>query len=302
MDEFDHVIVNEDVAAAIEELATVLAAATGAAARMADVLLGVSGGIAAYKSVDVLRHPPAPRPRRARRHDPRGPALRGAGHVRRALGPPRGRRPVRRRGAARATTTWSSPGAPTCCWSRRRRPTRSPGWPPGLGDGLLGSVHLAFDGPVLIAPAMNTRMYLHPATVDNLALLVARGVQVIPPGSGLLADGETGVGRLADPVEIADAVEARLAGAGSLAGRRVLVSAGGTREPIDPVRYVGNRSSGRMGWAVAEAARRRGARGHRARLERRAAPPPGHPVRRGPDRGRPARARPARPSPPATSW
>ncbi len=83
--------------------------------------------------------------------------------------------------------------------------------------------------------------------------------EVDPAGSGLLADGDVGVGRLADPVDIADAVEARLAGAGTLAGRRVLVSAGGTREPIDPVRYVGNRSSGRMGWAVAEAARRRGA-------------------------------------------
>ncbi len=129
----------------------------------------------------------------------------------------------------------------------------------GLGDGLLGSVHLAFDGPVVIAPAMNTRMYLHAATADNLALLRARGVTVVDPGSGLLADGEVGVGRLAEPTAIADAVEALLVGAGTLAGRRVLVSAGGTREPIDPVRYVGNRSSGRMGWSVAEAARRRGA-------------------------------------------
>jgi phosphopantothenoylcysteine decarboxylase/phosphopantothenate--cysteine ligase len=106
---------------------------------------------------------------------------------------------------------------------------------------------------------MNTRMYLHPATAANLETLVARGVEVVAPGSGLLADGEVGVGRLADPVTIVDAIEARLSGTGSLAGRRVLVSAGGTREPIDPVRYVGNRSSGRMGWAVADAARRRGA-------------------------------------------
>jgi phosphopantothenoylcysteine decarboxylase / phosphopantothenate---cysteine ligase len=129
----------------------------------------------------------------------------------------------------------------------------------GLGDGLLASAYLAFDGPVLVAPAMNTRMWTHPATADNLARLVARGVQVVPPESGLLADGEVGAGRLAEPAEIAAAVEARLAGARTLVGRRVLVSAGGTREPIDPVRYVGNRSSGRMGWAVAEAARRRGA-------------------------------------------
>ena len=83
---------------------------------------------------------------------------------------------------------------------------------------------------------------------------------MVEPAAGLLADGDVGVGRLADPQTIADAVEARLAeSAGPLAGRRVLVSAGGTREPIDAVRYVGNRSSGRMGWAVAEAARRRGA-------------------------------------------
>jgi phosphopantothenoylcysteine decarboxylase / phosphopantothenate---cysteine ligase len=129
----------------------------------------------------------------------------------------------------------------------------------GLADGLLGSAYLAFDGPVVIAPAMNTRMWTHPATTRNLGLLAERGVQVVEPASGLLADGEVGMGRLAEPAEIAAAVEARLAGAGTLAGLRVLVSAGGTREPIDPVRYVGNRSSGRMGWAVAEAARRRGA-------------------------------------------
>jgi phosphopantothenoylcysteine decarboxylase/phosphopantothenate--cysteine ligase len=102
-------------------------------------------------------------------------------------------------------------------------------------------------------------MWLHRATAANLSLLRERGVQVVEPESGLLADGDVGVGRLAAPEAIADAVESRLAGARSLRGRRVLVSAGGTREPIDPVRYIGNRSSGRMGWAVAEAARRRGA-------------------------------------------
>jgi phosphopantothenoylcysteine decarboxylase/phosphopantothenate--cysteine ligase len=107
---------------------------------------------------------------------------------------------------------------------------------------------------------MNTRMYLHPATADNLALLRARGVQVIEPASGLLADGEVGVGRLADPAEIAEAVDARLRASGSLAGRRVVVSAGGTREPIDPVRFIGNRSTGRMGAAIAAAAIDRGAR------------------------------------------
>jgi len=129
----------------------------------------------------------------------------------------------------------------------------------GLADDLLAACHLAFEGPVLVAPAMNTRMYVHPATRENLARLVARGVEVIPPGTGLLADGEVGVGRLAEPAAIVEAVDARLAAAGSLAGRRVLVSAGGTREPIDAVRFVGNASSGRMGWALADAARRRGA-------------------------------------------
>ena len=224
---------------------------------MADVLLGVSGGIAAYKSVNVLRI------LQRRGHDVRVVMTRAA---RRFVGPAtfaalsghpvgldlfgaEGRPGYDHLELARGSDLLLVAPASANTVARMAA---------GLGDGLLGSVHLAFDGPVLIAPAMNTRMYLHPATVDNLALLVARGVQVIPPGSGLLADGESGVGRLADPAEIADAVDARLAGAGSLAGRRVLVSAGGTQEPIDPVRYLGNRSSGRMGWAVAEAARRRG--------------------------------------------
>jgi phosphopantothenoylcysteine decarboxylase / phosphopantothenate---cysteine ligase len=103
-------------------------------------------------------------------------------------------------------------------------------------------------------------MYLHPATGHNLGVLRARGVHMVEPGSGLLADGEVGVGRLAEPTAIADAIDEVLRGAGTLGGRRVLVSAGGTREPIDPVRYLGNRSSGKMGWAIADAARRRGAR------------------------------------------
>jgi phosphopantothenoylcysteine decarboxylase/phosphopantothenate--cysteine ligase len=130
----------------------------------------------------------------------------------------------------------------------------------GLGDGILGTTYLAFQGPVLVAPAMNTRMWDHPATVHNLAVLRSRGVGVVEPGSGLLADGEIGMGRLAEPERIADAVDAALGAVrGDLAGRRVLVTAGGTREPMDAVRYLGNRSSGKMGWAVAAAARRRGA-------------------------------------------
>jgi phosphopantothenoylcysteine decarboxylase/phosphopantothenate--cysteine ligase len=130
----------------------------------------------------------------------------------------------------------------------------------GLADDILTSCFLAFTGPVLVAPAMNTRMWDHPATRANIATLAARGVVIVPPGEGLLADGDVGAGRLADVHDIVAQVTANLPGAGGVwAGRRVLVTAGGTREPIDAVRYVGNRSSGKMGMAVATAARARGA-------------------------------------------
>lgn len=225
---------------------------------MAEVLLGVSGGIAAYKSIDVMRI------LQRRGHGVTVVMTRSA---QRFVGPATfsalSGRPVgvdlfgaeERPGyghldLARAHDVMLVAPASANTLAKLAA---------GLADGLLGSVHLAFDKPVIVAPAMNTRMWLHPATAANLETLTARGVQVVPPASGLLADGDSGVGRLADPVGIADAVEARLAGAGTLAGRRVLVSAGGTQEPIDPVRFVGNRSSGRMGWAVAAAARRRGA-------------------------------------------
>jgi phosphopantothenoylcysteine decarboxylase/phosphopantothenate--cysteine ligase len=107
---------------------------------------------------------------------------------------------------------------------------------------------------------MNARMWEHPATQANVDLLVARGVELVGPAAGELAEGEIGVGRMAEPEEIAARVEAILgAGGGALRGRRVVVSAGGTREPLDAVRYLGNRSSGRMGVALAREARRRGA-------------------------------------------
>lgn len=225
---------------------------------MAEVLLAVSGGIAAYKAVDVLR------------------GLQRAGHgvtvvmtasAQRFVGPATFAALSGRAVGTRLFGSAERPGydhlelarnadlmlvAPASANTIARMAA-------GMADGLLGSVHLAFAGPVLIAPAMNTRMYLHPATADNLRTLVARGVEIVPPGEGLLADGEVGVGRLAEPERIVAAVTARLAHGDALRGRRVLVSAGGTREPIDSVRYVGNRSSGRMGWAVAEAARARGA-------------------------------------------
>jgi phosphopantothenoylcysteine decarboxylase/phosphopantothenate--cysteine ligase len=130
----------------------------------------------------------------------------------------------------------------------------------GLADNLLTSSALASGAPLVIAPAMNNRMYEHPATQRNLELLAERGARIVAPGMGsLAARGEWGVGRLAEPAEILEALEATLAVGGPLDGLRVLVSAGGTREPIDSVRYVGNRSSGRMGLAVAQEAARRGA-------------------------------------------
>lgn len=130
----------------------------------------------------------------------------------------------------------------------------------GLADDVLAEAALAHTGPVLVAPAMNVRMWAHPATQANAAILRERGVEIVGPVEGELAEGEIGVGRMAEPEEIAARVEELLTPrSGELAGRRVLVSAGGTREPLDSVRYLGNRSSGRMGVALAEEARRRGA-------------------------------------------
>ena len=128
----------------------------------------------------------------------------------------------------------------------------------GIADNVLTEAALAHRGPMLIAPAMNPRMWSHAATRANAEVLLARGVELVGPDEGEMAEGEWGVGRLAEPHEIAARIEQLLA-PGSLAGRRVIVTAGGTREPIDTVRFVGNRSSGRMGVALAEEARRRGA-------------------------------------------
>jgi phosphopantothenoylcysteine decarboxylase/phosphopantothenate--cysteine ligase len=128
----------------------------------------------------------------------------------------------------------------------------------GLADNVLTEAALAHRGPVLVAPAMNPRMWAAPATRANVAALVARGVELVGPDEGEMAEGEWGVGRMAEPDEIAARVEQLLAPP-SLAGKRVLVTAGGTREPLDSVRFLGNRSSGRMGVALAEEARRRGA-------------------------------------------
>lgn len=128
----------------------------------------------------------------------------------------------------------------------------------GLADNVLTEAALAHDGPVLVAPAMNRRMWAHAATQANVLTLAERGVELIGPEEGELAEGEEGVGRMSEPADIFARIVQLLAPP-ALAGRRVLVSAGGTREALDPVRFLGNRSSGRMGIAVAEEARRRGA-------------------------------------------
>jgi phosphopantothenoylcysteine decarboxylase/phosphopantothenate--cysteine ligase len=150
----------------------------------------------------------------------------------------------------------------------------------GLADDFLSTMFLATPATVIVAPAMNVNMWEHPATKANVETLRARGVKVIEPGSGYLACGMVGGGRLAEPAAIVAVVAETVAGGAAsdylslaektvasspsrepdFAGETVLVTAGGTREPIDPVRFIGNRSSGRMGYAVAEAARRRGAR------------------------------------------
>ncbi len=232
---------------------------------MARVLLGVSGGIAAYKAIDSLRA------LQRAGHDVHVVMTRGATHF---VGAPTfaalsgnhvgselfgdvGRPDYRHLDLARGTDVMVVAPATANTIARMAA---------GLGDDLLTSTYLAYDGPVMVAPAMNTRMWEHPATVANIATLAGRGVHVIPPGDGLLADGDIGAGRLAETEDIVAAVEAVLATGesgqpttGTLANQRVLITAGGTREPIDSVRFVGNRSSGRMGFAIADAAAERGA-------------------------------------------
>jgi phosphopantothenoylcysteine decarboxylase / phosphopantothenate---cysteine ligase len=129
----------------------------------------------------------------------------------------------------------------------------------GLADNVLTQAALAFRGPLVVAPAMNVRMWEHPATKENVARLLERGVEIIGPEVGDLAEGEHGPGRMTESEVIFARCREILGLGSSLAGKRVVVSAGGTREPIDLVRYVGNRSSGRMGVALAREAKRRGA-------------------------------------------
>ncbi|MVA75919.1 bifunctional phosphopantothenoylcysteine decarboxylase/phosphopantothenate--cysteine ligase CoaBC [Auraticoccus sp. F435] len=245
---------------------------------MAEVVLGVSGGIAAYKACLLLR------------------LLREAGHgvtvvpTRNALHfvgldtwQALSGRPV-------STDVWTGSEevphvrlgraadlvvvAPATADLLSRAAT-------GRADDLLTNVLLTTTSPVLMAPAMHTEMWQHPATVDNVALLRRRGVVVMDPDSGRLTGADTGPGRLPEPEELHSQVEALLAAPGAaasaarrdLAGCRVVVSAGGTREALDPVRFLGNASSGRMGVAVARAAALRGAEVHLVAAHLEVAPP-----------------------------
>jgi phosphopantothenoylcysteine decarboxylase/phosphopantothenate--cysteine ligase len=242
---------------------------------MARILLGVSGGIAAYKALEIVR------------------LATGVGHAMRTIQTPASQRFVGAASFAALT------GAPVLSDEFERDPARGafpdqapPDHEPlshlelvrnadvfvvapatantiaklagGLADNLLTSAALAAPCPLLVAPAMNHHMWEHPATRANVATLRARGVTVLEPGAGRLASkGEQGAGRLPEPASVLAAVEALLAPAASeqrhLVGLRVLVTAGGTREPIDAVRYLGNRSSGRMGFALASEAATLGA-------------------------------------------
>lgn len=130
----------------------------------------------------------------------------------------------------------------------------------GHANDFLSTTYLAFTGPVVLAPAMNTNMWMHPATQENLAILRKRGHVIIEPEEGILACGMTGPGRLAEPDRIADIVASLGLKLHDLEGETVLVTAGPTQEPLDPVRYISNRSSGKMGYALAQAAAQRGAR------------------------------------------
>lgn len=222
------------------------------------ILLGVTGGIAAYKAAELLR---------LLKKDGADVTVVMTENAKRFVGPATFQalsgRPV-------ADDLWAwSPGLPIEHLSLAHAADLAIVAPAtantlakmaaGIADDLLGTLLLAVTAPVLVAPAMNTRMILHPATQANLATLAARGVHVVPAESGALAAEDAGYGRLAAVETIHARVRELLLTSRDLAGRRVLVTAGPTREPLDPVRFFSNRSSGRMGLAVAAAARSRGA-------------------------------------------
>jgi len=215
---------------------------------MSRVLLGVTGGIAAYKACELTRllvqagHEVIPL------------VTRGADRfVRRETFAALARRPAKDDLYPHLTHADLLVIAPLTANTMAKLAY-------GLADDVLTEAALAHRGSVLVAPAMNPRMWAHPATQANAATLRERGVELIGPDEGETAEGELGVGRMVEPAEIFARIQELLgAQEPSLAGKRVLVTAGGTREPIDAVRYVGNRSSGRMGVALAAEAQRRGA-------------------------------------------
>jgi len=215
---------------------------------VARIVLGITGGIAAYKACEIIR------------------LLVRAGHDVLPL-PTRGAERFVAADTFYALARTTAPAGPYPHLQRADLIIVAPltahtmaRLAHGLADDTLTEALLAHDGPTLVAPAMNTRMWEHPATRANHELLLSRGVEIVGPASGELAEGEVGPGRMAEPAEIVARAEALLRQSRSLQGKHVVVTAGGTREPIDAVRFVGNRSSGRMGVALAEEARRRGAR------------------------------------------
>ncbi|HEY6706420.1 MAG TPA: bifunctional phosphopantothenoylcysteine decarboxylase/phosphopantothenate--cysteine ligase CoaBC [Actinomycetota bacterium] len=238
----------------------------------ARVLLGVTGGIAAYKAAELARE------------------LRRAGAEVQPLLTSSGERMVSRATFAALTgrpvpaSVWDDPAAVThvdlARWGQVLVVAPATAHTlarlaAGLADDLLTNVALAFGGPLVVAPAMHTEMWEHPATRANIATLEARGARVVPPASGPLTSGDVGPGRLAELDDLVAGVAAALAPERSLAGVRVLVSLGGTREPLDPVRYLGNRSSGRMGAAIVAEAVARGAEVTAVAAATTVDPPPG---------------------------
>ncbi len=230
------------------------------------ITLGVTGGIAAYKAIELLRA------LQAKALDVQVVLTEGAGRFVQPL----------------TFSALSGHGVLTNGWSERAAEEASGSTPAmehielaqsidalvvapasadtlarfahGRADDFLATLYLATLAPVILAPAMNVRMWEHPATEHNIGILHQRGAIIVPPATGELACGMQGTGRLAEIPTIVEAVLGALHGGEDLAGETVLITAGGTREAVDPVRFLGNRSSGKMGYALAEAARRRGAR------------------------------------------
>lgn len=222
-----------------------------------NIVLGISGGIAAYKSIEVLRR-----------------LVDGGAHVAPIMTEDAHRfvGPVTISALASEplhTSLWddASPIPHTRLGQNADLIVVAPAtarviaaYAMGMSDDLLVATLIATRAPVVLCPAMHTEMWEHPSVVDNIALLRSRGVVIVEPQSGRLAGGDIGTGRLADPETILHAIEEVLGGDKDLAGQHVVVTAGGTREPIDAVRVIANRSSGKQGYAIAEDAHRRGAR------------------------------------------